>query len=72
MGTDNGKAIDPGKCPLCGQGNACASAANEPPGACWCAGEKFPPGLFDLLPPGTRNKACICQACLKAYAARRI
>ncbi|WP_372630352.1 cysteine-rich CWC family protein [Cohnella sp.] len=70
MGADNGKTIDPGRCPLCGRGNGCGSVANAPSGSCWCVGEKFPPTLFDLLPEGTRNKACICQSCIKAYTAQ--
>ena len=70
MDAGNEKAVDAGLCPLCGGGNACGSVAGAPSGSCWCAGEKFPPDLFDRLSPETRNKACICRACLEAHRAR--
>ncbi|MFC4302581.1 cysteine-rich CWC family protein [Cohnella boryungensis] len=63
--------LHPGKCPLCGQNNACGNLAELPPhGSCWCSSVVFPPELFDELPEELRNKACVCKDCLNRFNAR--
>lgn len=65
-------AIDPSRCPLCGQSNACANerarATGEPQPPCWCSSDtvRFTPELLARVPPSARRKACICEACARA------
>ncbi|HWH84443.1 MAG TPA: cysteine-rich CWC family protein [Burkholderiaceae bacterium] len=56
-----------GSCPLCGEANACAMAA-EPraESACWCTALKFPAELLASVPPGARGTVCICRRCVAA------
>lgn len=62
--------IDPSKCPLCGESNACAMAdSNEgEPEKCWCMSEKFPDELLKKVPLEAQQCACICLKCLRSYA----
>lgn len=65
-------AIDPTRCPLCGQGNACAEelarATGQPQPPCWCMTAEFPPTLRDAVPEAARGRACICARCAAAAA----
>ena len=61
-------ALDPCRCPLGGQPNACAmttpntgAAASSP---CWCTLVQFSADLLKQVPEAVRNKACICAACV--------
>lgn len=59
-------AVDPARCPLCGEPNLCAMASAAPgerPPPCWCRAEPFPPDLLAAVPEQSRRKACICQSC---------
>ena len=60
-------AIDPARCPVCGQPNRCAMGiAAETGGAqppCWCMGASFPPALRSAVPAPARGLACICAGC---------
>jgi hypothetical protein len=56
--------VDPARCPLCGQANACAMAApggDESP--CWCTQASFSPELLERVPAEQRGRACICSRC---------
>jgi hypothetical protein len=56
---------------LCGGGNACAMACEDPQargGPCWCTAARFTPELLARVPPALRHKACICAACAQAAA----
>jgi len=35
---------------------------------CWCTQESFAPALLEKVPEALRDKACICQACVRAFA----
>jgi hypothetical protein len=63
--------LDPTRCPLCGQSNACAMAGA--PGAtaaeCWCAAERFDAALLSRATPASAGLACICRRCQRAAAA---
>ncbi|MDI3382187.1 cysteine-rich CWC family protein [Xenophilus aerolatus] len=65
-------AIDPSRCPLCGQGNGCAEelarATGRPQPPCWCMTAEFPPALRDAVPEAARGRACICARCAGAAA----
>ncbi|TWO68313.1 cysteine-rich CWC family protein [Caenimonas sedimenti] len=59
-------------CPLCGQANQCAMEAaranGTEPGTCWCAGVPFTAELLAAVPPGLKNRACICERCARRAA----
>ena len=46
MSTDQTTDCYPARCPLCGEPNQCAMAADPEATECWCESEKFP---HDLL-----------------------
>jgi len=62
--------LDPCRCPLCGQPNACAMAAPSvgaaAPGPCWCTRVHFSADLLKQVSEAARNQACICAACVAA------
>jgi hypothetical protein len=66
-------AVDPGRCPLCGQANQCAMQAQimtgvkQPP--CWCTQTSFDPALLASVPQQALGKACICPVCARIKAA---
>ena len=66
-------AMDPCRCPLCGQPNACAMVSPEggaaPAGPCWCTRVHFSADLLQAVPEAARNQACICAACVAASEA---
>lgn len=53
-------------CPLCGEENNCMARKVEQ-GNCWCDQERFPQGIFELVPEESRRKHCICKKCLDKY-----
>jgi cysteine-rich CWC protein len=61
MVSDNTDAIDPQKCPLCGQPNYCE--VNDRSG-CWCRSETFSEALLSSVPVERSGKVCICQCCV--------
>ena len=65
----NQPPIDPSRCPLCGQPNACAmqaaQASGESPGPCWCVNETFSPELLARVPVPAQQRACICPRCAR-------
>jgi hypothetical protein len=62
--------VDPCRCPLCGQPNACANelsrASGQPQPPCWCTQAHFPPELLARVPAAAQRRACICAACAGA------
>lgn len=65
-------SIDPCRCPLCGQPNACANeiarATGQAQPPCWCTTVTFAPELLARVPPEAQRRACICAACARAAA----
>ncbi|MBI2745736.1 MAG: cysteine-rich CWC family protein [Burkholderiales bacterium] len=63
-------AIDPCRCPLCGQPNGCANeierATGQPQPLCWCTTVTFTPELLARVPAQAQRQACICAACAGA------
>jgi len=53
--------VDPRRCPLCGDRNACGVAAGEK--QCWCFCQPVPQGVLQRLPVQARGVACVCHAC---------
>lgn len=67
-------AVDPARCPLCGQPNHCAmeveGATGQPQPPCWCTGVEFARELLAQVPPAARRQACICRACAEKARAQ--
>lgn len=64
---------DPLRCPLCGQANGCQDlGAKDDLHGCWCHDPvlRFSPELLARVPQSLRGKACICKACVVAFAAQ--
>ena len=61
-------ALDPTQCPLCGRSNQCPLCAAAPSaGPCWCASVEFPEALLACVPPNLRNRACVCESCVREF-----
>jgi hypothetical protein len=60
--------VDPSRCPLCGEPNACALADGRPADPCWCVDAAFSHELLERVPPGARGAACVCRRCATAAA----
>ena len=54
-------------CPLCGEPNQCAMAADTDATACWCEGVVFPEALLAQIPTNAVRKTCVCQKCLTNF-----
>lgn len=65
-------AVDPQRCPLCGQGNRCAQeearATGLPQPPCWCTRATFSAELLARIPAEARQRACVCAACAAGTA----
>jgi hypothetical protein len=65
-------AIDPTRCPLCDEPNACAMEVAKATGnkaeRCWCMDAVFTPVVMDQVPDEAKGKTCICAKCASASA----
>jgi len=60
--------FNPSLCPLCGGPNDCLLCApGVARGPCWCVGAGLPSELLARVPENLRNRACICQTCVKKF-----
>jgi len=59
-------ALDPSRCPLCGEANACGTAAGS--GDCWCMSVTIPAEVLERVPPAALDAACVCERCATATA----
>jgi hypothetical protein len=59
--------LDTSTCPLCGEPNQCALAADHNATECWCESVDFPDGLLAQIPDEAVRKTCVCQKCLNKY-----
>jgi len=72
--TADSSSVDPNRCPLCGQSNACANeeerrtGVKQPP--CWCTSVDFSAELLARVPPQAKAAACICPRCAAGAAAK--
>jgi hypothetical protein len=53
--------VDPRRCPLCANPNACAVAEGET--TCWCFKQPVPRDVLAQVPPEARELACVCRLC---------
>jgi hypothetical protein len=67
-------ALDPTRCPLCGEPNQCAmeieraSGEKQPP--CWCMAAGFDSAVLDRIPAPARGLACVCARCGRRRSAQ--
>jgi hypothetical protein len=54
-------AIDPSRCPLCGDENDCGMAKGNR--ACWCHTMTIPQEVLARVPLEAQGIACVCRAC---------
>lgn len=67
MQKSTGKKLDAAICPLCGEPNQCAMAADPNAAECWCEGVDFPVELLEKAPENAVRRTCVCQKCLSNY-----
>jgi hypothetical protein len=60
--------VDPRRCPLCREPNACGMADGGI--TCWCFATKIPADVLESVPPDSRDKVCVCEACATGKRAR--
>lgn len=56
--------IDPARCPLCTQPNACQIAAGS--STCWCFDAAVPASVLARVPAAAQGVACVCRGCVTA------
>jgi Family of unknown function (DUF5522)/Cysteine-rich CWC len=67
-GDSMNNAVDPARCPLCGQSNDCRQCTSEVyKGPCWCMTMTIPDELLARVPAELKDKACICRACVMGW-----
>ena len=71
MNTKSDPQIDASKCPLCGEPNLCAMAADPDAKECWCGDKKFPRELLAQIPKEAVRRVCICAKCLEEFRAQK-
>ena len=59
--------LDTSSCPLCGEPNQCALAADPNATGCWCESVEIPDELLAQIPDEAVRKTCVCQKCLIKY-----
>jgi len=60
----DGNNLNTAICPLCGEPNLCAIAADPDATECWCDSVEFPEELLARIPEIAVRKTCVCQKCL--------
>ncbi|MCC7125813.1 MAG: cysteine-rich CWC family protein [Acidobacteria bacterium] len=53
--------VDPSRCPLCGNDNACGAARGS--NTCWCYSTHIPDSVIERIPASHRDRACVCERC---------
>jgi hypothetical protein len=59
--------LDPTRCPLCAQPNACGAAAGEE--RCWCFDARLAPEALARISEEARGVVCICAKCGRGASA---
>ncbi len=58
-----GESLDPARCPLCGESNACALVADPAATTCWCFSAKIGPDVLERVPADAQGLVCVCARC---------
>jgi hypothetical protein len=61
MVSEMAEALDPERCPLCGEGNACGIAQGAE--SCWCFDTEISAEVRARIPSDARGRACLCERC---------
>ena len=61
-------ALDPDRCPLCGNGNDCGMARGAE--TCWCFEATIPDELIERIPAEARGVVCVCKVCANEATAK--
>ncbi len=64
---DEKNNLDKSTCPLCGEPNQYALAADPKVTECWCESVDFPEELLAQIPDEAVRITCVCQTCLIKY-----
>ena len=67
MSSDQAVDSDLARCPICGEQNQCAMAADPEATECWCESAIFPQDLLKRLPVHAVRRVCICQRCIETH-----
>jgi hypothetical protein len=67
MDIETPSGLDTSVCPICGEPNQCAMAADPAAKGCWCENVEFPQELLDRVPDHALHQTCICQKCLDRF-----
>lgn len=68
MGMGVGHRVDPTRCPLCGEDNACGIELGRD--TCWCHARRIPDTVLSRVPADVANRACVCERCASEVSAR--
>ena len=58
--------LDPARCPVCGEANGCAMAADPDASHCWCFDATISTETLELVPAEARGTVCVCARCASA------
>ena len=67
MSSSQATDFDPARCPICGELNECATAADPDATECWCEAVKFPQDLLARVPEGALGTICVCRRCIEEH-----
>lgn len=67
MDAMNPPPIDPTRCPLCGESNACGAQTGAT--SCWCFEVTIGPEVLARIPEEASGKACLCSRCARGEGA---
>lgn len=64
--------VDPTRCPVCSEPNACAMEVAKATGNkaehCWCFDAVFAPAVMDQVPDEAKGRACVCVKCVESFS----
>jgi hypothetical protein len=62
------ETIDPARCPLCCEPNACGLVEGR--ASCWCFSATIPADVLQRVPAAAQGVACVCSACASGHRSR--
>lgn len=68
MTSNQATEFDAARCPICGELNECATAADPDATECWCEAVKFPQDLLARVPEAAIARVCVCRRCIENHS----
>ncbi len=65
------ETLDPARCPLCGESNGCAMAADPDATTCWCFSATIGPDVLERVAAEAQGLVCVCARCASGAEPRR-